>query len=223
MNNPQPVPEKVVTRGLIGEFGVVSVLQALSLSRQYTAVELFNDRGMLAGRVLLKSGVVLGAYVPDGPLEGADAFRTIVGLTLRSFQVERLPAPKEYPRPIGKLSAQLHAAHAASRRPPPNPALKTSSVSPISGSQPPRAFEPRLVPKRPGAADAGLEEPAPATHDTLAAPLRPSSRPHSRRPSGPPRGAAPGRIQKDAEAGQQSRKEIGQASREAAGEISRSV
>jgi chromosome partitioning protein len=101
---------RVVTRGFIGEFGVATVLQALSLSRQYTAVVLFTDRGEPAGRVTLKSGMVLDASITGQDLTGAEAFRELVARPLHSFQVERLPPLAAYPVPIGRLATQLLGA-----------------------------------------------------------------------------------------------------------------
>lgn len=147
MSEPQAVSERVVTRGLIGEFGVVAILQALSLSRQFTAVELFAQDGTLAGRVLLKAGMVLGAFIPGGSLDGPAAFREIVSQNLRSFQVERLPPPPAYPAPIGRLSTQLLAARAASQHPL-SPAAQPAG-SGVERERPvpsvSRVFAPRIV------------------------------------------------------------------------------
>jgi chromosome partitioning protein len=101
---------RVVTRGFIGEFGVATVLQALSLSRQYTAVVLFTDTGEPAGRVTLKSGMVIDASITGRDLTGAEAFRELVARSLHSFQVERLPPLAAYPVPIGRLATQLLGA-----------------------------------------------------------------------------------------------------------------
>lgn len=103
---------RVVTRGYLRDIGATALLQALSLSRQYTAVVLFTESQELAGRVTLKSGMVLEASIPGTDLTGAAAFRELVSRHLHSFQVERLPPLSVYPVPIGRLSAQLHAAQA---------------------------------------------------------------------------------------------------------------
>ncbi|HYH43126.1 MAG TPA: ParA family protein [Burkholderiales bacterium] len=100
----------MVTRGYLRDIGATALLQALSLSRQYTAVVLFTESQELAGRVTLKSGMVLEASIPGTDLTGAAAFRELVSRHLHSFQVERLPPLSVYPVPIGRLSAQLHAA-----------------------------------------------------------------------------------------------------------------
>jgi chromosome partitioning protein len=113
MTQIQAAPDsRVVTRGYLEEFGIVAVLQALSLSRQYTAVELYTEDGKVAGRVTLKSGMVLEASIPGNELEGAAAFSELVARRLHAFQVERLPPPAHYPLPIGRLATQLLAAHA---------------------------------------------------------------------------------------------------------------
>jgi chromosome partitioning protein len=107
MEPVQQTDDRVVARGQLEEFGTVAVLQALSLSRQYTAVELLTKEGRVAGRVTLKSGMVLDAVVEGSSLTGAAAFRALVSAPLHSFQVERLPPTDDYPAPIGQLSAQL--------------------------------------------------------------------------------------------------------------------
>jgi chromosome partitioning protein len=103
---------RVVTRGYLRDIGATALLQALSLSRQYTAVVLFTESQEMAGRVTLKSGMVLEASIPGTDLSGAAAFRELVSRHLHSFQVERLPPLSVYPVPIGRLSAQLLAAQA---------------------------------------------------------------------------------------------------------------
>lgn len=100
----------VVTRGYLRDIGATALLQALSLSRQYTAVVLFTESGEIAGRVTLKAGMVLEASIPGTDLTGAAAFRELVSRNLHSFQVERLPPLAVYPVPIGRLSTQLLAA-----------------------------------------------------------------------------------------------------------------
>lgn len=102
----------VVTRGYLRDFGATALLQALSLSRQYTAVVLFTESGELAGRVTLKAGMVLEASIAGTDMTGAAAFRELVSRQLHSFQVERLPPLSVYPVPIGRLSTQLLAAQA---------------------------------------------------------------------------------------------------------------
>jgi chromosome partitioning protein len=101
---------RVVTRGYLRDFGAAALLQALSLSRQYTAVSLFTESGEIAGRVTLKSGMVLEAAMPGTDLTGAAAFRELVSRRLHSFQVERLAPLAVYPVPIGRMSTQLLAA-----------------------------------------------------------------------------------------------------------------
>jgi chromosome partitioning protein len=94
----------------LNDFGTAAVLQALSLSRQYTAVVLFTESGETAGRVTLKSGMVIEASIAGTDVTGATAFRELIARRLHAFQVERLPALAAYPIPIGRLSTQLLGA-----------------------------------------------------------------------------------------------------------------
>lgn len=117
----------VVTRGLLNDFGTAAVLQALSLSRQYTAVVLFTESGETAGRVTLKSGMVIEASIAGTEVTGATAFRELIARRLHAFQVERLPPLSAYPIPIGRLSTQLLGAQINDA-----PVPSESSTRPIS-------------------------------------------------------------------------------------------
>jgi chromosome partitioning protein len=129
---------RVVTRGYLREIGATALLQALSLTRQYTAVLLFTENEQMAGRVTLKSGMVLEASIPGTDLTGAAAFRELVSRDLHSFRVERLPPLSVYPVPIGRLSAQLLAAQSpemgapVAAPPPPPEGVPGSGTMPIA-------------------------------------------------------------------------------------------
>jgi chromosome partitioning protein len=124
---------RVVTRGYLRDFGPVALLQALSLSRQYTAVVLFTEAGEIAGRVTVKSGMVLDASMPGTDLTGAAAFRELVARRLHSFQVERLPPLSSYPVPIGRLSTQLLAAQVSETGAKIRSSVRPPPLSPGSG------------------------------------------------------------------------------------------
>ncbi len=121
---------RVVTRGFLEEFGAIPVLQALSLSRQYTAVELFTKDGKSAGRVTLKSGMVLEATKAGSSLVGSQAFQELVASELHSFQVERLPTPASFPEPIGQLLAELRAVRPAHIKIAPEPPSDADAPEP---------------------------------------------------------------------------------------------
>jgi chromosome partitioning protein len=127
---------RVVTRGYLREIGATALLQALSLSRQYTAVLLFTENEEMAGRVTLKSGMVLEASIPGTDLTGATAFRELVSRDLHSFRVERLPPLSVYPVPIGRLSAQLLAAQSPEVIAPAVAPSPPPEVVPGSGTMP---------------------------------------------------------------------------------------
>jgi chromosome partitioning protein len=141
----------VVTRGYLREIGATALLQALSLTRQYTAVVLFTERQEMAGRVTLKSGMVLEASIPGTDLTGAAAFRELVSRNLHSFQVERLPPLSVYPVPIGRLSAQLLAAQTPEVNVPADPSPQLEA-GPGSGTMPIAREAPRNVEPTPAVA-----------------------------------------------------------------------
>jgi chromosome partitioning protein len=126
----------VVTRGYLHDFGTASVLQALSLSRQYTAVVLFTESGETAGRVTLKSGMVLEASIAGTDISGAAAFRELMARRLHAFQVERLPPLSAYPMPIGRLSTQLLGAPVSDAAAAAEPAGPGSGTMPIAREVP---------------------------------------------------------------------------------------
>jgi chromosome partitioning protein len=162
---------RVVTRGYLGDLGVVAVLQALSLSRQYTAVVLFTENGEMAGRVTVKSAMVLEASIPGTDLTGAAAFRELVSRRLHAFQVERLPPLAVYPVPIGRLATQLLAAQVSeagaairsSQRPPPRTGSGEVRIDPeaLRNAAPAAVAVPPLG-----------TSPATSSSETLAAPKR---------------------------------------------------
>jgi chromosome partitioning protein len=141
---------KVIARGQLEDFSALSVLQALSLSRQYTSVELFDENDKAVGRVTLKSGMVLEASLAGSGVRGTVALRELLTRSLHSFQVERLPIPERFPEPIGRLATELETVEAVRR----------SSVPP----RPERAVAPPPVVAAPrnGASVSG-PVPAPAT------------------------------------------------------------
>ena len=80
---------RIVARGKLDDFSTAAVLQALSISRQYTAVEFYLGDGSVAGRVLLKSGMVLGAQLASDDVTGLMALQILLHEPLSAFQVER--------------------------------------------------------------------------------------------------------------------------------------
>ena len=119
---------RIVARGKLDDFSTAAVLQALSISRQYTAVEFYLGDGSVAGRVLLKSGMVLGAQLASDDVTGLMALQILLHEPLSAFQVERLTPPEQYPSPIAQLSSRVLStltrpdrAGAAAETPPPLP------------------------------------------------------------------------------------------------------
>jgi hypothetical protein len=53
-----------VMRGSTNEFDLPTLMQALSISRQYTGIEVSDERGAPVGTVVLKSGKVVSAETP---------------------------------------------------------------------------------------------------------------------------------------------------------------
>ncbi len=100
-------PGELIMRGKLTEHSVVDVLLALSLTRQYSCVELLLTATKSAGRVFVKSGMVLGVEVDEPKANGLAAFKTLLAQPVQSYAVYRLPPMASYPPPLGRLSSQL--------------------------------------------------------------------------------------------------------------------
>jgi chromosome partitioning protein len=105
-----------ILEGNLADFNLVEVLQVLSLSRQYTRVELFvSEDNFLAGSVFIKSGKVVQAS--NGGLRGKKAFMNLIHQPRGRFRVFRINTPALIPEPIGSLSHLLIEALEADRPP----------------------------------------------------------------------------------------------------------
>jgi chromosome partitioning protein len=94
-----------ILEGNLADFNLVEVLQVLSLSRQYTRVEVFSDDRHLAGSIFIKSGKVVQAS--HGALRGKKAFASLVRRPPSRFRVFRINTPALVPEPVGSLSNLL--------------------------------------------------------------------------------------------------------------------
>ncbi len=97
-----------ILEGDLADFNLVEVLQVLSLSRQYTRVEVFFDERMLAGSIFIKSGKVVQAS--SGALRGKKAFLNLLRRHPKRFRVFRINTPALIPEPVGSLSHLLFEA-----------------------------------------------------------------------------------------------------------------
>ena len=70
--------DKVVARGYLENFSTAAVLQALSISRRFTAVHFYLKDGSPVGRVLLKSGMVLDAELSGSGVSGVEALGVLL-------------------------------------------------------------------------------------------------------------------------------------------------
>ena len=113
----------VVMAGSLGEFDVPAVLQAVSLSRQYTLIRLWDEDSQLSGEIRIKAGQVVEAACEAD--RGKLAFSSILGRPHSTFRVERMSDPVTYPEPVGSLSSLLLSAASA---PAPKPAPKRTVV-----------------------------------------------------------------------------------------------
>jgi chromosome partitioning protein len=122
-----------ILEGNLANFNLVEVLQVLSLSRQYTRVELFSDNRVLTGSIFIKSGKVVQAA--NGALRGKRAFMSLIRQPPTRFRVFRINTPALVPEPIGSLSHLLIEAIEAERPP---VAPKLARAPSARAVQPPR-------------------------------------------------------------------------------------
>jgi chromosome partitioning protein len=135
-----------ILEGNLADFNLVEVLQVLSLSRQYTRVELFSENRVLTGSIFIKSGKVVQAA--NGALRGKRAFMSLVRQPPTRFRVFRINTPALVPEPVGSLSNLLIEAIESERQPAPPKLSRTPSAravppashpAPTSGSRLPAA------------------------------------------------------------------------------------
>ena len=124
----------VIMSGALGDFDVPSILQAVSLSRQYTLLRLWDSDKRETGEIRVKAGQLLDAKC--GSTRGRSALHSLLQARHHSFRVERFADPVNLPDPVGTLAALLLEA--------PRPVLAPPSPPPppppvARAAEPPRA------------------------------------------------------------------------------------
>jgi len=159
----------IVMKGLLSEFNLADVLQVVSLSRQFTAIELKRLDGKHYGIIWIKSGHVIAAQ--QGSVEGRLAFYELFHSMADMFVVFRLDDPPSFSAPIGRLPDLLIEAVEAAPRPEGSQAApRPVPVDPPAPVRSSRAADTRPAPIR--------QAPAGPAH----APTRPrTAAPHGRR------------------------------------------
>lgn len=122
--------EPDILRGYLAEHQLSHVLQAVSIGRQYVAVELSDARGA-RGTIYTKSGRVIAAEAEER--SGLDALYALLDAPMETFRVYRMPAPTEQVQPLGLIldliDPRRRSAVAQSTRPTSTrPVSSTSSV-----------------------------------------------------------------------------------------------
>jgi hypothetical protein len=98
----------VVMQGSTNEFDLPTLLQALSIGRQFVAIELVDPLGLPLGTVYVKAGHVVSAVAGD--LLDLDALRLLLRHKQRlAFFVYRSPFQGE-PDPLGPIDEVLRRA-----------------------------------------------------------------------------------------------------------------
>jgi len=95
---------RLVMTGRLSDFHLADVLQAVGLSRQYTAIELRRTEGF-DGTIWVKNGRVIAAE-RDG-VHGRQAFYAMFGAQAGVFVVSRLPEPPGHLAPLGTVADLL--------------------------------------------------------------------------------------------------------------------
>lgn len=167
----------VVMSGSLGAFDVPSILQAMSLSRQYTRLRLWSTGDAKTGEIRMKAGQILQAQ--SNALVGKDAFSAILHGKHATFSVERCKEPEQFPQPLGTIASLLLSAHDA----PANDDLGST----LSGGE---IFEDETEETQVAATE---PEPAPSTPPVVARADVPPAKPRPAvpTPSSPPAAKAP--------------------------------
>src|SRR5579884_12888 len=95
-----------VMEGSLSEFDLSSVMQVVSLARQYTGVDLLDESGTLVGTLFLKSGKILDAT--SGSLSGLAAVNLLLHDNRRKrFSVYRTERFADTHSPVGSVGEVL--------------------------------------------------------------------------------------------------------------------
>jgi chromosome partitioning protein len=95
-----------VMEGEFGEFDLASVMQVVSIGRQHTGIDLFDDRGGVVGTLFLKSGKILAAS--SGSISGLDAVTSLLrGGRSKRFSVYRAEPFDDVASPVGSVGEIL--------------------------------------------------------------------------------------------------------------------
>jgi len=120
--------------GALGDFDVPSILQAVSLSRQYTLLRLWDSDKRESGEIRVKAGQLLDASCAGR--RGRLALHSLLRGKHHSFRVERVADPVNLPEPVGPLAALLLEMpqpvdhDAPTPPPPPPPAFGAAALAP---------------------------------------------------------------------------------------------
>jgi chromosome partitioning protein len=95
-----------VMEGDFGEFDLASVIQVVSIGRQFTGIEVMDETGQVIGTLFMKSGKILSAR--SGSASGLDAVSTLLrGTRHKRFSVYRTPHSTGVMRPVGSVCEVL--------------------------------------------------------------------------------------------------------------------
>lgn len=145
----------VVMAGSLLSFDVPSLLQAVSLSRQYTLIRLWDRERRPTGEIRLKAGQLVDAT--GGGQRGKQALFAILRFKNHyTFRVERLCDPGNLPEPVGPLARLLLAMPPA-----PIAAVSPAALPPTSSASTSSGAAPRLAPAEPAPHESTPRGPTP--------------------------------------------------------------
>lgn len=173
--------EPDILRGYLAEHQLSHVLQAVSIGRQYVAVELSDARGA-RGTIYTKSGRVLAAEAEER--SGLDALYALLDAPMETFRVYRMPTPSEVVQPLGLIldliDPRRRSAVAQSTRPTtsrPTSSVSSGSATAVEATAPstsaPRPTTTTLTPRAgspPGVVGPSVAPTAAAVSSSVAAP-----------------------------------------------------
>ena len=117
-----------VMEGTLADFDLSSVIQVVSLGRQYTGVELLDDDGRVVGTMFLKSGKILAAR--SGSLSGLDAVTTLLRSdSHKRFTVYRTESFADSRSPVGSVGEVLLKMMASEARAPERVSVMEGSLT----------------------------------------------------------------------------------------------
>ncbi len=118
-----------VMKGRLEDYGLLHVLEVVSIGRQYTGIQLTSEAGE-TGTIFAKAGHLIAAEA--GGLDGAAALRYLLRSDYQTFRVFRLPTPPSLSSTVGRLDVLLKMTGDDDQPSQATPATGAQQIAPVA-------------------------------------------------------------------------------------------